>query len=427
MPADAHIIRVHSGVCRIIDNLMRSPAFEDWRNSQAFQDGDLVAFNNSFLYRTSLTNTTKSKKYLCMALDPNSDPTILHHGGTRFNNPFNRISRKNIDKHSISSLQGSIAEEMEDLGVIIFSLVGNIAQDRGASIALTGDSDFSELRYEPSQARIVELRNQTIFINRLDDIDLAWRAIDRACADAAINSAKLAETFEERFGALNEAAGRPIETDTIDANAPSLLGEVVDGIHAQVSSYDSALTTHLADPDDVDALNEVMRIAYNFADGAKSLVSLFVGVSDLKPLISWLTINAQFDMASRFENIPFFLAGKTKPSFDKYRSVVAGARSHAFHDMFSFSRPFDVALGSDAIQSPMLKLFRKHNSADPAFDYKDRPLVELLTSFSRAREQTVPVGFWEHNLIVMKGLEQWAVAFRDALLLVSPESASAAG
>jgi hypothetical protein len=77
------------------------------------------------------------------------------------------------------------------------------------------------------------------------------------------------------------------------------LTEVIAGVRDQVTAYDDALRAHLKDPDDIEALNEVMRIAYNFADGARELIALVVGLSDIKPLLSWLTINAQCELADQ--------------------------------------------------------------------------------------------------------------------------------
>ena len=127
-------------------------------------------------------------------------------------------------------------------------------------------------------------------------------------------------------------------------------------------------------------------------------------------------------MAERFTELPFALVGKTKPSLEKYRSLVAGARNRAFHDLFAFGRPFRVPLKSNAFQAAALHLFREYKRAGPALDFKDRQLVELLQGFTRAAERPVPLGFWEQDLAVMKAVEQVAAALRNALVLVVPEA-----
>lgn len=191
----------------------------------------------------------------------------------------------------------------------------------------------------------------------------------------------------------------------------------------QVSAYNDALSSHLQDPDDTEALNEVMRIAYNFADGARDLIALVIGLSDLKPLLSWLTISSQCELAECFGELPFALVGKAKPSLEKYRTLIAGARNRAFHDLFAFGRPFRVPLKSDAFQAAALYLFREYKRGGPALEFKDRELVKLLESFTRAAERPVPLGFWEQDLAVMKAVEDVATALHRALVLVAPPTA----
>jgi hypothetical protein len=312
---------------------------------------------------------------------------------------------------------------MADIGVIVFSLVGRIGEDQPARVDLPNTTGFAALRYEPRQTEIAELNEASVLISRLDDIDVVWQAIARQCSAAGTISDGLAESFEKAFGDLREAAGRPIDIDEIAADTPSILSEVVAGIRQQVAAYETALASHLANPDDLEAINEVMRIAYNFADGAKDLIALVIGITDIKPLLSWLTIHAQVELAERFGELPFALVGKTKPSLEKYRSLVAGARNRAFHDLFAFGRPFRVPLRSDAFQAAALHLFREYKRSGPALEFKDRQLVELLQGFTRAAERPVPLGFWEQDLAVMKAVEQVASALHRALVLVAPEAA----
>ena len=113
-------------------------------------------------------------------------------------------------------------------------------------------------------------------------------------------------------------------------------------------------------PDDAQVLNELLRISYNFADGARALIGLVVGICDLKPLIFWLTIASQFELAERFGELPFALVGKAKPSLDRYGNVISGARNRAFHDLFSFGRPFHVRLTGDAFRAAELRLFQDY-------------------------------------------------------------------
>ena len=421
MSSEDQIGRIYDAVCQEVARILGSQTFQEWKEHEALRVGDLIVFNNSFLYRENLTGTTKSKKYLCVTLDSDGEPAVLQVDG-RINSIFKRIAGRQLAKYSPQELRTSIAEEMEQLGSIVFSLVGRIGDDQPASVALPSGTGLTALRYEPGQQSVADVRDSVVLVNRLDDIDVVWQAIARKLAELEVGgSEELAECFEKSFADLREAAGRPIDAEDITADAPSILGEVVGGLRQQVAAYDEALSAHLKDPDDVEALNEVMRIAYNFADGAKELIALVIGLSDIKPLLSWLTINAQCELAERFGNLPFSLVGKAKPSLEKYRSLVAGARNRAFHDLFAFGRPFRVPLKSDAFQAAALHLFREYKRGGPALEFKDRELVDLLQTFTRSAERPVPLGFWEKDLAVMKAVEDVARALHRALVLTAPE------
>jgi hypothetical protein len=421
MPSEKQVNRVHRAVCQEVANILGSQTFQDWKDRESLRIGDLIVFNNSFLYRENLTGTSKSKKYLCVTLDSDGEPAVLEVSG-RINSTFKRISVRQVEKYSMRDLRSSIADEIENLGTIVFSLVGRIGEDQPASVPLPSSTGLTELLYKPRQENVAEVRDSAVLVNRLDDIDVVWQAVARKLEESeASDSDELAECFEKSFGELRETAGRPIDAEDISADAPSILSEVITGIGEQVAAYDEALDTYLKDPDDTDALNEVMRIAYNFADGAKELITLVIGLSDIKPLLSWLTINAQCELAERFGQLPFSLVGKAKPSLEKYRGLVAGARNRAFHDLFAFGRPFRVPLKSNAFQAAALHLFREYKRGGAALEFKDRELVELLQGFTRAAERPVPLGFWEKDLAVMKAVEDVARAVHRALVLVAPE------
>ena len=259
-------------------------------------------------------------------------------------------------------------------------------------------------------------------INRLDDIDVVWQGVEATLnSTGTAGDERLTERFEEAFVNLREAAGRPILIDEIRPGVPSILSEVVARIEMQVLAYKRALASHLEQPEDSDALNETLRVAYNFADGAKSLITLVVGLSDLKPLLFWLTVAAQSDLADKFAELPFALVGKAKPSLERYLTLISGARNQAFHDVFAFGRPFNVRLGPDAIRDPELHLFREYSRRHgPALDFEDRQVVELLEGLTRVAERPMPLGFWDRNSIVMEGVAEVARALLAGLLLAAP-------
>ncbi len=66
MPSQKQISRVYQAVCQEVARILGSQTFQDWKERESLKVGDLIVFNNSFLYRENLTGTSKSKKYLCV-------------------------------------------------------------------------------------------------------------------------------------------------------------------------------------------------------------------------------------------------------------------------------------------------------------------------------------------------------------------------
>jgi hypothetical protein len=171
MPSPEQINRVYQPGCQEVARILGSRTFQDWKERESLRVGDLIVFNNSFLYRENLTGTSKSKKYLCMTLDSDGEPAVLQVDG-RMNSTFKRISVRQVEKYSMRDLRSSIAEEMENLGTIVFSLVGRIGDDQPASIALPSGTGLTALQYEPGLQSLADIRDSAVLVNRLDDIDV---------------------------------------------------------------------------------------------------------------------------------------------------------------------------------------------------------------------------------------------------------------
>jgi hypothetical protein len=405
-----------------IEHVLASTAYQTWLGSQRLKSGDFVVLNNSFLFRPGVTTTIKNAAYLAIQVADDGQSTLsasVTRPGTKLNAPFKRIPAAAAHDLTAQPLEIAVGEQLADLGTIVFSLVGAVGPDQPAVLPL-GDRvpGLTSLRYAPGQIERTELDGAELVINRLDDVDVVWKAAERTISESGICDVTiLADRFLDLLVKLRDAAGRPIDIHDVRPNASSILSNVVGRLADQVGAYKRALAEHVARADDSEALNETLRIAYNFADGAVSLLSLVIGLSDLKPIILWLTYGVQSDLSTRFDELPFALAGKGKASLDTYRSAIAGARNMAFHDVFAFGRPFSVPLEGDAIRGAELRLFREYSKRhDPALDYSDRKVVELLEGLTRVAERPVPIGFWDSNVKVMEAVCAVAKSVQSALM-----------
>jgi hypothetical protein len=411
-------------VCNKINDevvrLLNTDSFREWADNTTLRAGDLVVFNNSFLIREGLNRASKNAKYLCAIAGQTGKPQlpvlVARPGGV--NSQFKRISASNVASTQTEELYSGVQYELSHLGMMVRALIGRIGEDEPASIVLEGLKDWYTLKYEPKQSSVVEISNGTISINRVDDLDVVWNALSSGLSAGEYKDTdKLPETFERKFTELREMACRPVDVNDTGSEVPSILGEVTKHLDIQIKGYGRALKNHLANANDGESFNELLRIAYNFADGTQELMNLAIGLCDMKPVIFWLTICDQLLLAEQFGKLPFAIIGKGKPSLSQYRSIIAGARNRAFHDTFSFGQPFRARLTGEAFKAAELRLFRNYTSKAPVLDYEDRGLVALLEGFTRPAEKPVPMGFWETNLKVMMAVAEVARSLHRGLLL----------
>jgi hypothetical protein len=339
----------------------------------------------------------------------------------RINSQFKRLAAKQVAGCDIVSLDEALTEQFPRLGSIVFSLAGRITEPEAAEVLVGGLSGVHILRYSPGQSVPAVLSSGVISLGSVANLDVSWTAVKGTVAGVEdVNVATLGDSFEEAFHSLQETAARPVDPTDVSEDGPSILSDILQRMEEQARAFSDTLHAHQRVPDDGEVYKELLRIAYNFADGARAFLGLMVGICDLKPLLFWLTVFEQVDLAHHFARLPFSLVGKAKPSLERYRSVIAEARNQAFHDLFAFDHPFRVRLARDALRSPELRLFRQYAKRnDPALDFEDRGLVELLSALTRTPERPVPVGFWQGNEAVMTAVIEVVRALRRALIAVA--------
>lgn len=410
-------------ITRRIQSILASEFFKDWRRQQTILPGDLVIFNNSFLFRGK-ANTSKSDLYLGVRFGENSrteaEPVILHRPGAMVNE-VKRISGKMADQIESTKLLDEIRAAQNQLGPIVLSLVGGIGKDEPASVSATDLGPVKNLDFLPEQAEVAVLQGDSISLNQLDNSELIWESARVTLRDAGVGDDELEQTFRSALNALRNAAHIPVMVNEIAPDKPTVLGRVIERLERQVRDYSTALTRYRGNLSDSEARNELLRIAYNFADGAQGLTGLITGISDLKPLILWLTIDSQLMLALAFKRIPFS-SGDKKISFDKYRTSIANARNHAFHDIFALGRTFKAKLPDNAFSGAEMLLFRDYSARrTSALDYDDRRIVELLEALTRTSEQAVPMQFWGENEEVMRCTVNIAKSLKSALILLGQQ------
>lgn len=405
-------------------------AFTEWLASEtSVGAGDVIAFNNSFIYRDRVS-TTKNDQYLAIQIDESGkvDPASLGIAKPpSFNTDFKRFSVKAGTLPAIVALGDCIRAELLKMGRLIYLLVGFVDDSVGASAPID-HSLFSELRLDPGKADLATVDGAVVVVNAIQDPEAIWEATTRLAREASIIEDELPSNLEAPFATALERLRDEVysvvrlPSGVLDPEGETLVGRMVDALAKQLVLYDAAIAECADDPmAHPQAYSDVLRIAYNFVSEAGKLIALIVSICDLKPLLLWCTIADHVTLADTFRQLPWTKSRK-KASLDRYSETISGARNHAFHDLIPFERSIEVDVSGVSLQATRLRLFSPYaKKSANLLEYEDQELVEVLTAFTRAPETAVPITFWRRNSAVMHALHDLLLSTATALALFSAQ------
>lgn len=403
-------------------------AFISWLASEkGLAEGDVVALNNSFVYRDGV-KTIKNSAYPCLRIGPSGalDAAAVWIGGpASFNADFKRFSGKG-SLPQVRELRSAVDQEVAGLGRLIFLLVGAI-DDTVTTEVEVGNGLVKKLRYDPTTTAAVGIDSDgVVTVNGLQDPEGVWTAMQASAIAGKVVEDSLPDGLEapfadafERLQAKAHSLLRLTDGAALGSLDGTILGRLTGGIEQQLSEYESAIQRCGDDgSSDPSAFADVLRIAYNFAGEARKLIELVVSVCDLKPVLLWCTIDAHLDLAEAFRTLPWTKSRK-KPSLDRYMEMVSRARNRAFHDLTPFDRSLEVDVSGISLQTKRLLLFGPYQprGTGSVFEYEDQELLEVLMRFSRAPEASLPMAFWQRNARVMRELVRLLRAVGEALIL----------
>ena len=416
-----------------INAITKATAFTKWLSDEASAGEGLAAINNSFIYR-DLVKTTKNAQYLCVSLKdrkvvPNSASVA---NPQSFNNDFKFFKSSSKVMPETQPIDAALQSELGGLGQLVFVLIGEI-EDVISEVEI--DHSYAHiLRFDPKQketARIVPagVDQKSIIVNQLVDPEAAWNEVEAAVQkDIPDDAAAFQSAFSVAFDKLQEQAQSRLLLPTSEAakSRSSFLSRVRGSVNEQRRLYGEALhRAQRARANHTGHLNEVLRIAYNFADDAIKVLTLLISVCDLKGIVSWCTLPQHFELAEAFRALPWAkITGK--PSLKLYQEVVNGARNRAFHNLLGFDRSLFSDLTGVTIKARSLTLLPAHTrrKGHVPFDYEDRELVEVLSQLTLAPETAVSMEFWKRNADVMAKFGELLDATEAALWLLNAARAS---
>lgn len=398
----ARVNTIKSKVIAEIESVVKNKAFTDWLNDESIPATGswFVAINNSFLFRENI-GTTKSEKYI--AFDISSDKKykpkkayIIE--GINFNAHYKALPQK--PTYKITSLEDAIKIELNEIGEVIYTIVGDI-QDINEISHTLNNTTFKKITLSPTLTVDFSIVGDEIKIKDYSDREVIWNYIEAHCTANKID-------IPSNFAAIVDTAINVLQREAYsNLHLPKKFDTskeyLLDRISKVLASHQLSYRANIPHIDtDSKAMVEVLRISYNFVSDVNKLLKLIVNICDLKPIVHWLTISKHIELDNKFKDLPFGFA-KTKPSLINYESVIKNARNKSFHQLFPFNKALRFEV--DALEKVSVTFFDSYGKKNAnQMTYKDQDLFELLRSFTRVNEQIVSKDFWIKNEHVMEAV-----------------------
>jgi hypothetical protein len=382
-----------------------------------------LVINGSFLYRDKSVRTIQSRRRLLARLTAtgkrlrSDHVSIIENGSIKSH--YKMIAAP--DAAGLTELTTAVAQEINLAGDLLFTLLGTMNQMRPQAQHVEGKK-IKELRLVPSLsgADIQRTGEGVYSIRRVLPIEELLAQVDDELKEQGGISAEDRRVTGAAYDAMLDEVTTEvcIPSGEVQNRTETILGKIVISLQRQTDDYRTALVALQQGSDDPRTLNEVLRIAYNFSADVLPLISLFVSIGDLKPLVFWCTLLEQWTLHQAFASLPWSALGR-KEKLEEYKSIVSQARSHAFHHVLPFDSTVEIDLSTSDVRAEKIRLFVPFGQKEGrGVHLKDQKLAEVLSEFSRAKERPVSQIFWKANLAVMQAACNLAEEVLSALVLI---------
>lgn len=400
--------------------------FTEWLSSESLVPGDLIMINNSFMYRDNI-ETKKSPYYLALlAKDKEIDKAqLVVATGKEINANFKRFS-KNSNFPSITSLEEACHQTLSNLRRLVFILIGELDFSKEFSITIQHRL-FDSLVLRPNLDTNLIIDDRNILIKEVSDEESLWNELTNEAKNKGLVKDELPKDFLQLFiNAVKELRKisyiNLIIPDLHSSSSQTFLDSIIYALKQSAHEYRESLEKWSSGGYEPQEYTNILRIAYNFAGEATTILRLLVSICDLKPILLWMTIKEQINLAEAFHSLPWART-INKTSFNEYMNLIGGVRNRTFHHLLPFNHTLLVQLDGISLAAKYLRLFPEFSSARSknrvSLEYEDRELVKILTEFTRSEQRTVLPNFWQRNLDVMSATINLLAATAVALKMLN--------
>jgi hypothetical protein len=382
-----------------------------------------LVINGSFLYRDKSVRTNQSPRRLLARLIA-AGKRVRSESISVIDNETMKLHYRMIalpEVARVTPLPAGIAQELATSGDLLFTLLGKMKGVR-PQVQKIDSSKVHQVCLTPSLTG-VDLQKSGDGIYSMRKVLPIEELLEFIYKDLEGQGG----ISPEDRGAIGSAYDKMLDEVTTEVSVPSgevqdrnetILGRIVISLRQQADQYRAALAVLQTGSNAPQALNEVLRIAYNFSADVLPLISLFVSICDLKPLVFWCTLLEQWALHQAFASLPWAALGR-KEKLEEYKSIVSQARSQAFHHVLPFDSTVEIDLSTLDVRAEKIRLFVPFGQKEGrGVHLRDQKLAEVLAEFSRPKERPVSQIFWKANHAVMQAACKLSEQVLAALILI---------
>lgn len=198
--------------------------------------------------------------------------------GTRLNSDFKCFSGQGLASLTIRTLPEIVKEQLQNLGSLLFLLIGEI-DDSVVLEETIQHSEFKKATWDPALGTEPRIENESLITGQVHNEESVWEAVIK---HYETDKQSVPEGLREAVGiALDKLQTQAEAIVHLPAPGSSADDGITDSIlkvlREQRSQYENALNRYQnSKQKDVSALNEILRIAYNFSSDASGYLRLII-------------------------------------------------------------------------------------------------------------------------------------------------------
>lgn len=384
------------------------------------EDKGWVTINNSFLLREN-KGTRKSNLYLALRysqLVSDKKVDLFVANNISQNNDFDL--RMNLDENGLLPLDETfIRKELAKFGFISFVFIGKlepmkeIKSERIDGITVILDTEFEK--------EIGLDKDGNIRIGQIPTIKVLKEFIEKNLQHALPEKLdkfeqQLVNAIKKFESAIYHTVKIPESVEEL-SSTDSIVSKLHNGFKDGLDNYQKSLNQWKSSKSQA-SYNDLLRIAYVFADEIQTFNTILQRICDLKPLVNFLTFAHQFSLSNIFMKLKLPNTSQ-KASLSNYRELIAQTRNATFHHLVPIDTRIEVKFGKHFVKPTRLILFDEFknntNKIGKGLDYEDKEIFELLQSFSRSSENSFEITFWDENITIMQEAIALIARFEEAL------------